>query len=403
MRAWQAALLTLVAGVVGLATGSRSIEIAALALVVVLVIGAIYRGLQVGDVHGTRRVSDEVVSWGESLGQQITLTNDSRLGVPALRIADQSTLPDHPHGYVTSLKAKHSITWDVEIPCRQRGRYRVGPVEAHMSDPLGLFPVRRRLGDASSILVLPRWVSLKRCALKLDGFMPGEARGRRRGESPPAVVSVREYTAGDSVSSIHWPASARTGQLMTKLFDPEVQTTLWLALDLDGELSHDVEELLVTATTSLAMYALHQANLRVGLCASGLLPVIVPSERGKPHQYQMQEVLAEVHVGTAGTLGDQLAKLDRNLGPGHVVVLVTARGPDAMGPWLGRLLRRGVAARVVEVRQDVQDAVDAREQASTPDAKRWPVPAIYLPAALADVAQERALITHLEGRVLPAG
>src|SRR5262249_43454102 len=158
-----------------------------------------------------------------------------------------------------------SVTWDVEIPCQQRGRYRLGPVETHMSDPLGLFPVSRLVGAASSILVLPRWVPLSRCALRLDGFLPGGARGRRRGECPPSFHSVREYAVGDNISAIHWPASARTGQLMTKLFDPEIQTTLWLALDLDGELPKEIEELLVTVVASLSVYGLHRANLRVGL------------------------------------------------------------------------------------------------------------------------------------------
>jgi uncharacterized protein (DUF58 family) len=410
MRAWQATLLVVVAGVIGLATGSRPIEIAAVALVVVLIIGAIYRGLQVGDVRGVRQVSGDIVPWGGVLSQQITLTNQSRLSMPALRITDQSTLPEHPHGYVTSLKPRRSITWDVEIPCRRRGRYRLGPVEVHMSDPLGLFPVQRQLSAASSVLVLPRWVTLKRSALKLDGFMAGEALGRRRGESPPKVSSVREYTTGDNVSAIHWPASARMGQLMTKLFDPQVQTTLWLALDLDGELAEDVEDLLVTTAASLAMYALHEANLRVGLVASGVVPATLPAERGKAHQYRMQEVLATVHPGAVAALSDQLTTLDRQLGPGQVVVLVTTRGPATWGAWIARLVYRGIAARVVEVQPGTGVAAapaTSKESSSAPaistaardagQAARWMVPAIFLPVDLADIANERSLVNYLEG------
>lgn len=381
MRAWQAGALFVIAGAIGLATGSRSLQIAGGALIAVLLIGFAYRRLMTSDVYSVRTVSDDIVPWGENFAQQITLTNTSRLRMPAVRIIDQSTLPEHPHGYVTSLGAKRSITWETDIPCETRGRYRLGPVESYMSDPLGLFPVRRSLGAASSILVLPRWVPLRQFALKLDGFMPGEARGRRRGESPPTVVSVREYANGDSVSSVHWPATARTGQLMTKLFDPQVQTTLWLALDLDGSVQKDAEELLVTATASVGTYALHQANLRVGLLASGAVPVRLAPERGKPHQYRVQEALAEVHPGSAETLADQLARMDRGLGPGQVIVLVTSRGPDVWDTWLARLNRRGVAARVIAVRDE---------------AARWPVQALNLPTLLAEPARERALITQLE-------
>ncbi|MGH2487641.1 MAG: DUF58 domain-containing protein, partial [Ktedonobacterales bacterium] len=301
--------------------------------------------------------------------------------------------PDHPHGYVTSLRAKRSITWEVDLPCEQRGRYRLGPVEAHMSDPLGLFPVHRELGTASSVLVLPRWVPLKRSILKLDGFMTGEARGRRRTESPPTVVSVREYSAGDSIAAIHWMASARTGQLMTKQFDSLVQTTLWLALDLDGALPPDIEELMVTAACSLGVFSLRRANLRVGLVASGAVTVSLPAERGKAQQYHFQEVLAEVHPGAQGVLSDQLARLDRSLGPGQVITLLTARRPDVWGAWLERMARRGVAARVIHIVPD--DDPNPRAL--------WPVPTATLHASLADPARQYELIAALEGRVAKGG
>lgn len=389
MRGWQALLLTGVAGVIGLATGSRSIQVATLALLLVVGIGVGYRILLAGEVRGVRHISDSVVAWGSPFAQKIELTNLSRLPIPAIRITDSSTLPDHPHGYVTGLRAKRSITWELDITCQKRGRYRVGPVEALMSDPLGLFPVRRNLGAASSVLVLPRWVPLKRSALKLDGFMPGEVRGRQRSESPPTVVSVRDYTNGDSIAAIHWQASARTGRLMTKLFDPLVQTTLWVALDLDGALEESVEELLVTTAASLGLYALQRANLRVALVASGALPLTLPSERGKAQQFQWQEMLAEVHAGTQSQLSAQLARLDRQLGPGQVIALVTSRGPEVWGSWIDRLVRRGIATRVIYVSTAENSPVSTTS---------WSVPAIQLPIALADPARQSALIAALEGR-----
>jgi uncharacterized protein (DUF58 family) len=297
--------------------------------------------------------------------------NRSPLRIPAVRISDGSTLPNHPHGYVTNLPARRSVTWDIEVPCLIRGRYRVGPVEAHMSDPLGLFPVQQEVSRATSVLVLPRWAPLRRSAIKLDGFMPGEARGRRSGESPPSVAGIRDYAPGDHIAAIHWPASARSGQLMTKQFDPEVHTSLWLALDLDGALPPALEELLVTVTTSLAMFGLGRANLRVGMIVSGSIPATLASERGKPHLYRMQEVLAEVHSGTAARLVEEFARLDRRLGPGQVVVLVTSRGPEVWGDWVGRLVHRGIATRVVQVQADGASSMS-----------HWSVPALQLPVAL---------------------
>ncbi|MEO7001759.1 MAG: DUF58 domain-containing protein, partial [Ktedonobacterales bacterium] len=365
----------------------------AVALVALLLIGLLYRVLLAADVGGQREMNDNVISWGGLLTQRMTLTNSSRLRAPTVRLTDASTLPEHPHGYVTSLRAHRSITWEIDITCFSRGRFRLGPVEATMSDPLGLFPVRRRIGETASVLVLPRWVPLRRTALKLDGFMPGEARSQRRGEAPPSVSSVRDYSAGDAMAAIHWPATARAGRLLTKQFDPEVQTTLWLALDLDssrdGELSKEVEELLVTATTSLGLYALGHAQLRVGLVASGAMPISLPSDRGMPQRYRLQEALAEAHAGDAVLLADALTTQDRQFGAGQVVALVTSRGPDVWQGWLSRQRQRGIAVRVVDVRSDDVGADGAKSS-------RWSVSAITLPVELGAFSEEPRLIAALE-------
>jgi uncharacterized protein (DUF58 family) len=386
MRAWQAITLVTIAGFLGLATGNRMIQMTLLVLLAMLGIGIIYRFLARADVQGAREISDPIVAWGSDFDQKIILTNTSRLAMPAVRVIDESTLPEHPSGYVTNLMPRRSITWDISVPCTTRGRYRLGPVQMFMSDPLGLFPVERTIGTTSSMLVLPRWVHLNRTALKLDGFLPGEAQGRRRGESPPNVTSVRDYVPGDSVAAIHWPASARTGKLATKLFAPEVQTNVWLALDLDGEMGQETEELLVTVTASLAMYGLQKANLRVGLVASGLFPITIPSERGRPHSYRLQEILAEVHCGTEGSLLDQVNTIDGRLGPGTVVVLVTSRTNDLWNGWLGHLMRHGVAARVIHI-------INQNDQVDT----NWPISSVTLPSFLSDPIHERTLVSFLEG------
>ena len=116
MRGWQALLLILVAGTLGLATGSHPIQIATLALALVLALGVAYRVLLVGDVESARTIGDPVISWGGVFAQRVEMTNRSRLPIPAIRVSDQSTLPEHPHGYVTSLRARGTITWEIELP-----------------------------------------------------------------------------------------------------------------------------------------------------------------------------------------------------------------------------------------------------------------------------------------------
>lgn len=381
MRWWQAIFLLVVAALVGLATGSRPFLVAALALLVLLVVGVFYLRT-LGEITGRRLTSSSVVPWGEVFGHHILMQNDSYLPIPSIRVLDETSLPGHGHGFVASIAPRSKVNWRLDIPCTERGRYQIGPTIAHMSDPMGLFAVDRVIAGRMSVLVLPRWVPLQRSALKLDGLMPGEARGRRRGESPPAVSGLREYSLGDSLAAIHWPASVRAGRLMTKLFDPEVQTTLWLVLDLEDGLGKAREELLVTAAASLGLYALRRAGLRVGVVAGGEWPFALGAERGRGQEVHLLERLAEVRAGSAVDLTMDVRQRDRQFGPGHVVVLFTERGPEVWGSWLQHLMRRGVAPRVVSAREEAQG---------------WAVPAVALPEALHDPTYAQELVHALEG------
>jgi|GEM_PF-6737069 len=384
MRGPQVVLLLGVAIVAGLGTGSRLLILIAIILAVLLVIALIYRFLAIGDVQGERLLLDDVVIWGQRLQQRISIHNRSRLSIPSIRVTDQSTLPEILGGFVTQLRAKRNVTWEVDIPCRHRGRYQIGPITVHMSDPFGLFPTKREVGQRLSFLVLPRWVAIRRCALKLDGLATGEIRGRLRGEAPPHVNSIREYVPGDSQAAIHWPSVARTGRMMTKLYAPEVQTRLWLAVDLDGAMASNVEELLVTAATSLGLYALRQGNLQVGLVASGAVAGTLQAGRGNHHQYHLQEILAEIHPGTKVALSQAFLKVERHIQPGHVIILFTRHSPEQWHDFINRMVSKSVAVRVVQV---IKDEVSVQ---------LWSVPSIQLPLSLNEPMNEMHLIAALE-------
>lgn len=397
MRAWLVAALAAIMGLLGLATRNPALEKGALALIVLLAVGFAYRALLTGRVQALRQVATPVVPWGGAFTQQMTLTNAARLSVPTARVVDRATLPGHPRGFVAALPGRRSLTWDVRVPCRTRGRYTLGPVEINTGDPLRFFPATREVAGATSVLVLPRWVVLTQVPFSLDGALLGDQRGTLRGESPPSVAGIRTYQPGDALSRIHWAASARAGALLTKQFDPEVRTTLWLALDLDGQMSPDTEELLVTAATSLGMYALQQANLHVALVASGASAATLVPERGRGQQQRLQEMLAEVHAGTKATLVEQMARMDRHLAARHVVVLLTARPSQEWTRWLDHLHQRGIITRVVQVQAEPKGSAHRTGEATQEeDASGWPVPHILLPGALADPARQDALALALE-------
>jgi uncharacterized protein (DUF58 family) len=436
MRGLQLLLLGVFAELLGLATSNLPAKLIGLAAIVMVLLALGYRRLLSGRIRAVRAVSASVVNWGGVLLESVTIGNSSRLAAVGMRVVDGATLPQHARGYVTTLPARRTVTWNLAVPCQTRGRFQLGPLYVTTSDPLGLLPSERRVEPGQSVLVLPRYVPLTRCFFALDGLLPGTARGRARGEAPPTISGLRAYQPGDALARIHWRASARTGQLISKQFEPETQTTLWLALDLDrmdgrGKTAEqsafdprdlpEAEELLVTVAASLGVYALGHAGLNVGLIASGAHPVLLAPERGPGRQRRLLEALAEVQMGQQATLREYAARMEPRLAAQHTVVLLTARPASVWSGWLRRLMQRGIAVRVVAVAPNrTPDALEtshardshARDSAGAVAAKRaksddrqlgqleiesgWPVLSLVLPVALADHAYSEDLLCALE-------
>jgi uncharacterized protein (DUF58 family) len=98
-----------------------------------------------------------------------------------------------------------------------RGAHRIGPLEVHGVDPLGLAAFSRTVPGSARLLVLPRVVALR-------GVPPtfGVADGAHgAGASAPgqgrADVLVRPYRSGDELRRVHWRSTARHDELMVRL------------------------------------------------------------------------------------------------------------------------------------------------------------------------------------------
>ena len=115
-----------------------------------------------------------------------------------------------------------------------RGRYAVEAVDAILEDPFGLEHVEIKLPAGESLLVYPRLV-------ELDGlFSDSGARaleGRRLLLRRPTgfdLHSVREYAQGESLRRVHWPSTAKRGQLMVKELEDAPRDETAVLLDADA-------------------------------------------------------------------------------------------------------------------------------------------------------------------------
>jgi uncharacterized protein (DUF58 family) len=113
---------------------------------------------------------------------------------------------------------------EVVVTPSRRGVFDAVTVEVATAAPVGLFWWRRVL---RAPLAVPLEVGPRRLQVSLEDLpwtgVAGlaEATGRRAGHD--MVRSVRPYVPGDAARLVHWPATARWGDLMVKeMEDPEL-------------------------------------------------------------------------------------------------------------------------------------------------------------------------------------
>ena len=326
-----------------------------------------------------RSVSQTRAFFGDTVNVSLSATNAKPLPLTRLDIADLVSanvvitgreLERSDHGTMRILRTLYSlgmyerVNYTYHVPCHQRGWHRFGPATAVAIDPLGLVARREQIGGEARFLVYPRVVPIS--ALIVPPRQPfGDLRPDRSViEDPMRMAGVREYQPGDSPKRIHWRATARTGTMQTRVYEPSASPVAAVFLDTitfsflwEGQNSA-LLELAVTSAASLANQLL-QGKHQVGLYANAPIPnrartVRVPPGRRPGQLTRILEDLATL----VPAFGDRIEKMIVDELPrlpwGATVVIITCRVTESLQRTLLRLSRSSGAQRFVIVGIGVQ-------------------------------------------------
>ena len=304
------------------------------------------RGIEVIPDRHTDRLQE-----GASFEERITIKNRTWLSKIWLEVDDPSEMQGHNARRVVTVPAKGEKTWRVRSTIGRRGLYSIGPVEVTTGDPFGLFKHTRTFGRAQSVLVYPRATELPNFSVPAAS-LPGEGRFRRRTHYvTPNASGVRPYEFGDSFNRIHWSSTARTGELMVKIFELDPASDIWIILDLDrevhvGEGDESTEEYGVRIAASVARYFL-TANRSVGFMTFGRNFDVIEADRGLQQYTRVLESLAMARAWGDVPLGNLLSNEARRFGRHTTVVVITPSTDEAWVAGLGALQQRGVKVAAI--------------------------------------------------------
>lgn len=103
---------------------------------------------------------------------------------------------------------------------RSRGVYDVGPAKAVSGDPFGLFVSECDVGQARPVVVFPKVRRMHDLGFKAADPFGSRRADRRLFEDVSLTIGVRDYQPQDGFRRIHWPATARTGRLQSRMYQP---------------------------------------------------------------------------------------------------------------------------------------------------------------------------------------
>jgi uncharacterized protein (DUF58 family) len=179
-------------------------------------------------------------------------------------------------GWPVPVAGRWSRRVRINVRFSRRGRRRLEPAVLVVRDPLGLDRVEVPGEEGEELLVLPRVEPVEPVrgagapgSLADEGELAGLSRRLDRTAAELEIDGLRPYREGAPASRIHWPAVARTGEMIERRLVAALDAAPLVVLDAARPASDEALDAAVRAAGSLCVHL-----ARAGGCA-----VLLPGER----------------------------------------------------------------------------------------------------------------------------
>jgi hypothetical protein len=268
----------------GILTGANFFALGASTFLITIQLAKFFSTRWIEAVEVERFVEAQEVTVGVTVGVGMKITNKSGYWIPWMLIDDKiakryTKLPPVALNLLVatvqlfSFSPKKTTLHRYALQTQRRGYYQLGPTLLETGDLLGLHRSFRIANQPSYLTVLPRLTVLE--GIEISSRRPmGEMKVEDRVlEDPTLMTGLREYRAGDPINRVHWKATARTGTLHTRVFQPTCVQGAMLLLDMHESTNPQKHEpvrtdFAVSAAASIAHW-LYQNAEPFGLVSNG--------------------------------------------------------------------------------------------------------------------------------------
>lgn len=350
-----------------------------------------------GRVTATRSDVVKEAEVGDEIPVEVIVKNNGKTPVPWMLLEDLlpvTALQQRPPRLaVNGKRMRIGTLWGggelklkYKIECQYRGYYQVGPLLMESGDLFGLHRRHRVETEPAYFMVYPKVIEV--AGYDIASRRPiGDVRlTHRLYEDPTRISGVRPYLAGDPLNRVHWRATARTGVLHSKVYDPTSLAGASILLDFFKESypkrgEPQRSELAVTAAASIAN-AVSVLGQQIGLATNGrdaadrlrqkrkgslafqtrveareeveeiaesdrLKPLQVETRRGAEQFQRIRELLARVELTDGMPFGRFVFEVTPRLPRDASVIAILGDVPIETAVALSTLQRQGFAVSIV--------------------------------------------------------
>ncbi|HEY3266498.1 MAG TPA: DUF58 domain-containing protein [Armatimonadota bacterium] len=299
-----------------------------------------------GRYLNVKRSSPEAAFEGESIPVRVDVLSPMALFSAFATVVKR--LPPHVAlmaGSESVVTMEGGVRHTYQVRADRRGVYNVADCTVGIHDPLGIWTLRRRYPQASSLTVYPTGLATeetKALGESTGGWLV-QTTVQRRGEEE-GFYGTREYRVGDDLRRIHWRSSARHGALVVVERERAASGRIWLLLDtLKGsERGTDADPTMERAV-KVAVTVMENSIARgeaVGLLAPGPAGAIIPPDSGDTQRWRILDALARVQAEGSVPLAE--SALSAPAESGSTMVFLTGAPTEDMIDAIPALRRAGV-------------------------------------------------------------
>jgi uncharacterized protein (DUF58 family) len=371
------AIIILIAGII--AGRNAAVIAVGVGMIVIAAVSSTWRRFALSGVTYVREYDQTHAFPGEPITVTLTITNAKPLPLTWLRFTDTAPIAPIQAGHLAVVASEITGNYQLQTTLSVnsyektrrnlsfrfpvRGFYNIGPVSYLSGDIFTLFTIEREYRYIDTLVIYPQIWTLETLELPAKEMF-GEIKVRRSLFTDPVKTQgIRDYQPQDRFRDVHWKATARKGDLQTKVYEPTSGMNVVTFLNVATFPKHwmgfdpDLLERAISVVASICNYAAEQ-KWGIGMYANGSIPgsdqpIRVAPGHSPDQIVKILEALAAVTEFATGSIDILMHKESTQLPQAATFVLVTAVVTEEMLVALLRLRKAGRRITLISMAEEV--------------------------------------------------